>query len=158
MARTDFWGVFVGVGLVCMRIGRPSAIYPVSSWYMTVYIASQRVRLYCNRTNETNGLVTLWKQYEFRPHFSTIRLMCNYFFKRALANWTHSSDDPRPPTLLQPDPQSGIGYAPTPDPGPVPIGTTTLLLFHFPIYIYCFPADKQEIFAFVVSYQIILCH
>lgn len=29
-------------------------------------------------------LVTLWKQYEFRPHFSAIRLMCNYFFKRAI--------------------------------------------------------------------------
>lgn len=29
-------------------------------------------------------LVMLWKQYEFRPHFSAIRLMCNYFFKRGI--------------------------------------------------------------------------
>lgn len=34
--------------------------------------------------NSMLRLVTLWKQYEFRPHFSAIRLMCNYFFKRAV--------------------------------------------------------------------------
>lgn len=45
----------------------------VASWYMTVYI--------WHGYNTQLRLVMLWKQYEFRPHFSPIRLMCNCFFR-----------------------------------------------------------------------------
>lgn len=45
----------------------------VASWYMTVYI--------WHGYNTQPRLVMLWKQYEFRPHFSPIRLMCNCFFR-----------------------------------------------------------------------------
>lgn len=72
MSRTiRWWG-----DVLCCSLPPLCSIWfhSFASWYMTVYITQL----------DAARLVTLWKQYEFRPHFSAIRLMCNYFFKRAI--------------------------------------------------------------------------